>query len=215
MFQHEFRKRHQALPVILGVDVSPKAIRLSEYNRARQTEIDRRFGSIYFVQADIMAEGGKSSWDVLISNPPYISPQAFNSTTSRSVRSFEPRLALVPEPRGNLLDIDLGDVFYPRLLSIAAKDDVKIILFEVADMAQAQRVVAMIRRHKLRWEGVEIWRDDPTADEDTGSEQYRGPPDEFIKVIGNGNGRSVFAWRKEASTWLGTQKYAGLPRMAS
>lgn len=35
-------------------------------------------------------------WDIIISNPPYISPAAYWKTTMRSVRGFEPRLALVP-----------------------------------------------------------------------------------------------------------------------
>ncbi|EQL32310.1 hypothetical protein BDFG_05538 [Blastomyces dermatitidis ATCC 26199] len=37
---------------------------------------------------------------ILLSNPPYISPAQFtNGTTTRSVRKFEPKLALVPPPR--------------------------------------------------------------------------------------------------------------------
>jgi methylase of polypeptide subunit release factors len=42
------------------------------------------------------ANPGIGNWDILISNPPYISPSAFNHTTTRSVKKYEPRLALVP-----------------------------------------------------------------------------------------------------------------------
>ncbi|OJD28241.1 hypothetical protein ACJ73_00371 [Blastomyces percursus] len=40
---------------------------------------------------------------ILLSNPPYISPAQFtNGTTARSVRKFEPKLALVPPPRPSI-----------------------------------------------------------------------------------------------------------------
>ncbi|KLJ12045.1 hypothetical protein EMPG_09611 [Blastomyces silverae] len=40
---------------------------------------------------------------ILLSNPPYISPAQFtNGTTARSVRKFEPKLALVPPPRASI-----------------------------------------------------------------------------------------------------------------
>ncbi|PSK38045.1 Release factor glutamine methyltransferase [Elsinoe australis] len=39
---------------------------------------------------------GKDSWHVLVSNPPYVSPRQYRLTTTKSVRGFEPRLALVP-----------------------------------------------------------------------------------------------------------------------
>lgn len=35
-------------------------------------------------------------WHIVTCNPPYVSPHAFNTCTARSVRSFEPKLALVP-----------------------------------------------------------------------------------------------------------------------
>ncbi|KAK2754770.1 hypothetical protein FQN53_008891, partial [Emmonsiellopsis sp. PD_33] len=69
---------------------------------------------------------------ILISNPPYISPAQFlDGTTARSVRLFEPRLALVPPPVSSV-DIDImggtvrrEDVFYPRILAFAAAEGVR------------------------------------------------------------------------------------------
>ena len=82
-------------------------------------------------------------WDLLTSNPPYISPSGFSLSTSRSVRNWEPKLALVPPVErvdlhqkhfydhwypgdDNLLPLEKGkveyaeeDVFYARLLEIA------------------------------------------------------------------------------------------------
>ncbi len=49
---------------------------------------------------DVNIENGngiaQEKWDILISNPPYISPRGFAKQTSRSVRNWEPKLALVP-----------------------------------------------------------------------------------------------------------------------
>ena len=39
---------------------------------------------------------GETEWDIIISNPPYISPRGYVRETHRSVRNWEPKLALVP-----------------------------------------------------------------------------------------------------------------------
>lgn len=136
--------------------------------------------------------------DMVISNPPYISPDAFNHSTTRSVRNYEPKLALVPE-RSNreLLENDMGDVFYPRLLEIAKELEAKIVMFEVADLGQAQRVAQMAIQQGI-WSTVEIWRDQPSEDGEPGDES--GLPG--VAIRGLGHGRSVFAWRGEATQWL-------------
>jgi len=66
-------------------------------------------------------------------------------------------------------------------------------------MDQARRVAAMMKHQEL-WTGVEIWRDDPGNDGDAPYDRDKPPPE--VPVIGRGNGRSVFAWRGEASRWL-------------
>ncbi|KAJ9630817.1 hypothetical protein H2203_001342 [Taxawa tesnikishii (nom. ined.)] len=146
--------------------------------------------------------GRHPQWDILISNPPYISPQAFNRTTSRSVRNFEPKLALVPSPQPISSPIDPGDVFYPRLLTIAKAVDAKLVLFEVADLEQAQRVASMVQKEGI-WERTEIWRDDPTTSEEGWSENVaNNGTDDSVLVRGRGNGRSVVASRGEALQWV-------------
>lgn len=136
--------------------------------------------------------------DVLISNPPYISPSDYNRTTARSVRQFEPKLALVP-PASNL-DIhvdartkDDGDLFYPRLLDLAERLSTKLVLLEVADVDQAKRVASMVLQRSSWNVGVEIWRDEPSRGrvEEVIVEHYA------VRVLGEGNGRSVFIWRKD------------------
>lgn len=137
-------------------------------------------------------------WDILISNPPYISPNAFNHTTTRSVRAFEPKTALVPPAGSGISDVEQGDAFYPRLLKIANEVEVQLCLFEVADLDQAIRVAHMVR-DSGSWDGVEIWRDCPElADESDEDCLHDG-----FEVIGQGNGRSVVCWRGRGSEWIG------------
>ncbi|KAI4834190.1 S-adenosyl-L-methionine-dependent methyltransferase [Aureobasidium sp. EXF-8845] len=246
---HEFTNKHNRKPrdlEIVGVDISPSAINLANDNLQRLVDegILSPDPKLQFLQADILATRdtkagsgvmsldvvleqytstseipGKSDWDILISNPPYISPAAFAHTTTRSVKRFEPRLALVPSPPSPLLDSDHGDLFYPRLLSLAAKFSTKVVLFEVADLAQAERIAEMAREQGI-WDRIEIWRDDPQGNGSIGDD-YQGCSDGMaeetvgnggvveemvmdgsVKIFGAGNGRSVVAYRGEGRQWL-------------
>ena len=83
-------------------------------------------------------------------------------------------------------------MFFPQLLEIAKSVGARILLVEVADMAQAKRVAAMAQMANL-WDGVEIWRDDPR---DSGRQQRREVTND-IETVGEGDGRSVFCWKLE------------------
>jgi methylase of polypeptide subunit release factors len=148
-------------------------------------------------------EGHGKKWDILISNPPYISPSHFQKTTSRSVRNYEPKLALVPphltgvltwSPASgvtqNLTDEQQGDLFYPRLLHLAEEFQTKVLLMEVADLEQAERVAALAVRGG-QWSGVEIWCDEPSLS----AHPERKSRVRDVPILGQGNGRSVFGWR--------------------
>lgn len=157
--------------------------------------------------------------DILISNPPYISPHAFSTTTERSVRLFEPILALVPSsPRRQILtDTQQGDLFYPHLLSLAQSLGPSVFMFEVADLAQAVRV-AEFADTEGSWTRLEIWRDrpdnavsctDPSGNEEADGSCIRLSNGRRISVRGTGCGRSVFGWRAEAVRWLGDDEPPG------
>lgn len=134
-------------------------------------------------------------YEIIISNPPYISTSAFQRTTAASVRKYEPKLALVPPPSLEERDVEEedGDLFYSRIYDMADICDTKLILFEVADMEQACRVAEMAYG---RWEHVEIWRDDPGAED--GEAEYvhlNWQGQHKVRVWGKGNGRSVVVYR--------------------
>lgn len=116
-------------------------------------------------------QGHRKGLDLLISNPPYISPRDFtNGTTRRSVRLYEPTLALVPPPNqhpGRASGSARADSFYPHLLAVSAQLDSRFTVLECGDLAQARRVAAMAddTRQNLPWSSqrnmkTEIWRCD-------------------------------------------------------
>jgi methylase of polypeptide subunit release factors len=101
--------------------------------------------------------------DIIISNPPYIAPNSFARTTSRSVRIFEPKLALVPpthDKYGRYL-AEMDDFFFfKRLMELHTELGSKILLMEVGGIAQAY-AVAWLAVHKFQGNRIEIWRDHP------------------------------------------------------
>jgi release factor glutamine methyltransferase len=75
---------------ITALDVSAEALALAKQNAAKNNTVDR----IQFFQSDGFASlPGKSQFDLLVSNPPYI-PSAEIETLQPEVRDFDPRAAL-------------------------------------------------------------------------------------------------------------------------
>lgn len=242
LFNNDGKDENANIARIVGVDISRKALLLAEENRAiqiREQETARNTASqnlatlrdIQFIEADLLAgEEDPASlsnalfqvegrglpmlkYEIVISNPPYISSSAFRRTTAASVRKFEPRLALVPQTKEQKSPTptsflptesnspDDGDIFYPKLLDTCDMLGTKVVLFEVADMEQACRVAAMALE---RWRTVEIWRDDPGANAGQDEVVHVGCEGEHeIRVYGQGNGRSVVAYRGEGCQWMG------------
>lgn len=138
-------------------------------------------------------------WDVMVCNPPYVSRWAFSHQTARSVRNYEPKIAQVPAVAYGGGAVRPEDVFYLRLLDIAARLRPKVMLFEVGDLGQALRVAEMALGHKtLASSGpgvnVEVWRDWPDAapeeDEELCAKVFEGSRE--VHIRGSGHGRSVF-----------------------
>ena len=146
--------------------------------------------------------------DIWISNPPYISPEDYFKKTSRSVRDFEPKEALVPPEasttrKGTAPGTgEVGDKFYQDILGQAMELRAKVVLFEVGDMNQAKRVAkfAVDARH---WYVFEIWRDVPSSD--AKEVEYLPYKDKAIRVQGSGNGRSVLVCTRDGAKLIGRE----------
>lgn len=218
LFHHELYAARDDINLrTLGIDISNKALQLAADN-LRRVRTDKSWvqkGSTDYIKADVLADSFQDVlpdrpsvltalrrarlpqlWDVLISNPPYISPKAYWKTTTRSVRSFEPKLALVPPSKFGNNDVEQGDAFYSPILRTANELQVKVVLLEIADLDQAVRV-ARTARDKFMFDCIEIWREQPDGTPDVSS-----PTKEF-PVIGQGNARSVVCWRGVGAAWLG------------
>lgn len=200
---------------LAGADISPTSVSLANENLKHNIKggslQEKANEQLSFYHADVFSDdhsagrANHTAWDILVSNPPYISPSAFNKTTSRSVRNYEPKEALVPpqtllETAGeeSIRNTDTGDAFYPRLLHIAQQVHAKVLLMEVADIAQATRVVELVLGTR-RWEACQIWRDWSGARKREVILINRS----ITRVMGEGNGRAVLAWRDGGGKMLG------------
>jgi len=225
LFAHDFHDAPSETELrILGVDVSNDALELAAHNLKRTRKLSMqnlaKTANIRFLKADILRnpfadEYGKRPhslkaainfarmppfWDILISNPPYISPKEYWKTTTRSVRGFEPKLALVPRNEIGGTDLEQGDAFYRPLLDTAEDVEAKIVLLEIADMEQALRVARQAQAKGI-FDGIEIWRDQPDTTEDL-PDMPTAPQSPEFPVIGQGNARTVLCYRGTGTQWL-------------
>lgn len=76
---------------IIACDISPEALKVAKANAAKLEVEDR----VEFVESDLMATGfSDTNFDIIVSNPPYVTKAEFEKL-AKSVRDFEPKLALV------------------------------------------------------------------------------------------------------------------------
>ncbi len=75
---------------VYASDLSAEALRTAE-NNARMHQVDDR---ISFVNGHLLSPFKKNAFDIIVSNPPYISESDFE-TLGPEVRDYEPRLSLL------------------------------------------------------------------------------------------------------------------------
>ncbi|KAI4283871.1 MAG: hypothetical protein L6R38_001875 [Xanthoria sp. 2 TBL-2021] len=193
LLHHQFRALRTR-----GVDISPTAVHLARRNlvhNSREGLLPASASShIDFVQGDVFTKEGlwkEAGYDMVISNPPYISPAHYARTTTRSVRNHEPKIALVPESRDGSDEV-VGDAFYPRIVSLARGMKAKMLVMEVGNMQQARRVVEMVGMSGA-WDRIEIWKDG-VSDNLHSHVTTDQIGERSIIVRGNGVGRAVVVW---------------------
>lgn len=187
---------------ICGYDISEKAHKLSIENlRDAEKNHFHHTSPIEFRKIDIFAEPKEQLWiephskavDIMISNPPYISHDEFYKSTARSVRNFEPKLALVPEGRSRGHDL----IFFRRLLFLYEYFESSILVMEASGKEQCLEVANEARQIFGDKHRIEIWRDWPGQEPPpheirTLSEE---DPKNACSVRGSGSYRSVVLFR--------------------
>ncbi|MES2123268.1 MAG: peptide chain release factor N(5)-glutamine methyltransferase [Gemmatimonadota bacterium] len=78
---------------VIGTDLSPEALELARANGAQLGL------AVEWLAGDLLAPLAGETVDLLVSNPPYLTEQEYHEL-DRSVRDFEPRLALPSGPDG-------------------------------------------------------------------------------------------------------------------
>jgi HemK-like putative methylase len=204
-----------SLPVtVTGIDISTTALSLARRNLVHNfpsmsdsTPVRFEHGNILLSGAALEAEAaaarkqrgwwyGDQGADVVTANPPYISQRGFDIDTERSVRNFEPKLALVPSA-GDGQQMRPEDVFYPAIVRRAEGLGAKVLLMEVAGTEQAVRVARFVRENARGWwKRIEIWQDVPDGTEILEGEEEKAE-DVGFTFRGTGPGRSVVCWRDE------------------
>lgn len=193
---------------ISGMDISTKALNLARANlealisSGQLPKPASRPGhpQIDFNPVNIFAPWPENklptNYDIIISNPPYISEAGFMKETARSVRNWEPKLALVPQGNPEM-DCAPEDTFYYRLLELQRELGSKILLMEVGDSDQAMRVAAMAMgtRHNQHLRKVEIWRDWPEEEDPTAPLRDITIDGERIPIKGTGTMRAILVSR--------------------
>lgn len=98
-----------ALPqaTVIGTDIRTDALQVAQHNA------EALKARVQFVRHDILADDVMwPAFDLLVSNPPYISPEEEN-TLAANVAVYEPHVALFASPSDPL-------IFYRRLAAVAA-----------------------------------------------------------------------------------------------
>ena len=120
---------------VIGIDISEKAIEISKKN-AKLNEVENQ---LIFVNKNILNgfEIGESRFDVVVSNPPYVSVNDF-ANLDPELRLYEPKIALTDE--------NDGLSFYRKISSLSGsllKNNGKIFFEIGAGQSEAVKKILM------------------------------------------------------------------------
>jgi release factor glutamine methyltransferase len=146
---------------LTAVDISPEALEVARRNAERHGLNAQR---IQFVQGDLLSwcTAGQQ-FDLILSNPPYVSPEEYLSL-AKTVREFEPKLALVAEQgggeiirrlvnqaavhlrTGGYLIFEFSPMLAGRLTELIEKPDLWSEPHVTKDLAGQARIVTLQRK---------------------------------------------------------------------
>jgi protein-(glutamine-N5) methyltransferase, release factor-specific len=120
---------------VVATDISSKALEIASFN-AHKNKVNNK---IHFIKSNLFSGINMGCFDVIVSNPPYISTEEI-STLQREVRDYEPLQAL---------DGGLDGLDYYRNITGEAPGRLKkngLVAFEVG-IGQAIAVAGLMRRY--------------------------------------------------------------------
>jgi len=94
--------------LITATDVSAEALAVARQNAEKHRLAER----VRFIQGDLLAPIAGETFDIVVSNPPYVSDNEM-AALAKDVREFEPRLALEGGPDGLAV--------YRRLIAVVSE----------------------------------------------------------------------------------------------
>src|SRR6516165_2393966 len=104
--------KHQPKALVTAIDVSEESLKVARFNAHNHGLTDR----IRFLQGDLLAPVAGESFDLVVSNPPYIATEDLPKLPI-GVRQYEPQLALDGGPGGFAVFDRLIDQARARLVS--------------------------------------------------------------------------------------------------
>ncbi len=133
---------------LTGIDISKDAIKVSSLN-AKVLELSEQ---VNFLQEDIFnlsSDFGKNKFDIIVSNPPYVSREEYHSL-QKEIVGFEPSIAVTDE--------DSGYTFFKKI--VKESNDLLVsngrLYFELG-LGQAEKVKKMMIEYGLK--SIEIKKD--------------------------------------------------------
>lgn len=128
--------------VVTAVDISKKALKVAKENAKRLN------AKVDFVCSDLFKNLGGLVFDIIVSNPPYISENEYENL-EKDVKDFEPKLALVAN--------DNGFEIYERIISQAKNhlSENGKIFFEIG-FSQAEKIKKLLEKD---FENIKIFKD--------------------------------------------------------
>lgn len=128
--------------VVTAVDISKKALKVAKENAKR---LDAK---VNFVCSDLFENLDGQVFDIIVSNPPYISENEYENL-EKDVKDFEPKLALVAN--------DNGFEIYERIISQAKNhlSENGKIFFEIG-FSQAEKIKKLLEKD---FENIKIFKD--------------------------------------------------------
>jgi release factor glutamine methyltransferase len=128
---------------IHATDISPEALDIARANAARHELTSR----IEFHETDLLGGLPTASFDIVVSNPPYVG-ESEEDSVQLEVRKFEPRNAVFAGPTG----VEVIERMIPQARAALAPEG--WLVFEISGT-----IVDRVRSLLLSWDEVEIRND--------------------------------------------------------